>query len=523
MARRSKTAPQEKLAASLDKLKDLQADGRRVFQSGEFSRIDRERLTKQGFLREVIKGWLISSAPGTTKGDSTPWYASFWQFCALYCDSRFQKNWHVSPEQSLLLHAEDTVVPNQVVIYSPKGANNTIQLLFGMSLYDLKQPQMPPPEELMVKEGLRLFTPAAALTRIPESFFSRHPVEVQVVLAGIKDSSEVLPRLLAGGHSAIAGRLAGAFRRVGRAAIADEIMKTMKAAGYDLRESDPFSSKQAFGTIKTGIAPIVGRINALWESMREPVIAAFPIAPGLPKNKKDYLRFVDRIYQNDAYHSLSIEGYRVTPELIEHVGKGNWRPDEDGADRQNRDALAARGYWLAFQNVKEGISRIIAGGKAGELVRTAHRDWYRELFQPSVQAGLIGASALAGYRNQPVFLRGSRHVPPRAEVLGDAMPTLFDLLEKEEVPAVRAVLGHWMFGYIHPYPDGNGRIARFLMNSMLASGGYPWTVIRVEDRAPYLAALEGASVGGNIAPFSTFIAERVSWSMKEAAKKPAPR
>jgi hypothetical protein len=514
-----KTAPHEKLAASLSKLKTVQADGRRVFQSAEFSRNDRERLTKQGFLREVIKGWLISSAPGTTKGDSTPWYASFWQFCALYCDSRFETRWHVSPEQSLLLHAEDTVVPSQIVIYSPKGTNNTIQLLFGMSLYDLKQPQMPLPEELMVKEGLRLFTPAAALTRIPESFFSRHPVEVQVVLARVKDSSEVLPRLLDGGHSAIAGRLAGAFRRVGRAAIADEIMKTMKAAGYDLRESDPFSSNQTFGTIKTGTAPIVGRINALWESMREPVIAAFPAAPGLPKNPKDYLRFVDSIYQNDAYHSLSIEGYRVTPELIERVGRGNWRPDEDEADRQNRDALAARGYWLAFQNVKESISSIIAGGKAGELVRTAHRDWYRELFQPSVQAGLIGAQALAGYRNQPVFLRGSRHVPPRADVLGDAMPALFDLLEKEKVPAVCAVLGHWMFGYIHPYPDGSGRIARFLMNSMLASGGYPWTVVRVEDRAPYLAALDSASVGSDIATFATFIAERVSWSMKEAAKK----
>jgi hypothetical protein len=45
---------------------------------------------------------------------------------------------------------------------------------------------------------------------------------------------------------------------------------------------------------------------------------------------------------------------------------------------------------------------------------------------------------------------------------------------------VRVVLGHWLLGYIHPYPDGNGRMARFLMNAMLASGGYPWTVIRVE-------------------------------------------
>jgi Fic family protein len=75
-----------------------------------------------------------------------------------------------------------------------------------------------------------------------------------------------------------------------------------------------------------------------------------------------------------------------------------------------------------------------------------------------------------------------------------------------------------MFGYIHPYPDGNGRMARFLMNAMLASGGFAWTVIRVEDRTPYLKALERASVGGDIKPFATFIAERVRWSMDQAAK-----
>ena len=95
------------------------------------------------------------------------------------------------------------------------------------------------------------------------------------------------------------------------------------------------------------------------------------------------------------------------------------------------------------------------------------------------------------------------------------MRTLFDLLEHESEACVRAVLGHWMFGYIHPYPDGNGRMARFLMNTMLASGGYPWTVVRVEDRKQYLAALDNASIDQQIGPFAEFLSQRIQWSVEQ--------
>jgi hypothetical protein len=61
------------------------------------------------------------------------------------------------------------------------------------------------------------------------------------------------------------------------------------------------------------------------------------------------------------------------------------------------------------------------------LIRNAHRDWCRELFQPSVAPGIIPPTALAGYRNDFVFLRTSRYVPPRWEAVRDAMPVLFDL------------------------------------------------------------------------------------------------
>lgn len=142
-------------------------------------------------------------------------------------------------------------------------------------------------------------------------------------------------------------------------------------------------------------------------------------------------------------------------------------------------------------------------------MRIAYRDWYRGLFQPCVGVGLIPASALAGYRNDAVFIRGSRHVPPRWQVVSDAISTLFDLLEEEPEASVRAVLGHWLFGYIHPHSDGNGRMARFVMNAMLASGGYPWTIIRVEERNAYLQVLESASIEQDIGPFARFIADRI--------------
>ena len=508
-------APHERLAESLTALQALQKGGRRVIRSSELSRVDRERLLENGFVQEVMKGWLISSSPGARDGDSTPWYASFWEFCTRYCNQRFGDEWHLSPEQSLLLLAENTVIPKQVVVYSPKGTNHNLDLLFGTSLYDLKS-VMPDATALTERNGLRLFSPPATLVRMPEASFGRQPIETQVVLAGLRDASDLLRFLLAGGNSVKAGVLAGALRRVGRPELADEILKAMNAAGYAVRESDPREAGRTFSVLPSAASPIVGRMRAIWKSVRNVVAENFPAAPGLPRDKGAYLGFVDDIYKSDAYHSLSIEGYRVTPELIARVQQSNWDPEHHDDDRKSRDTLAARGYWQAFQRVKETVSEIISGANPGARARATHMDWYRELFQPCVGAGIIQAAALAGYRNDAVYLRTSRYVPPRWEAVRDAMPELFDLMESETHPGVRAVLGHWLFGYIHPYPDGNGRMARFVMNAMLASGGYPWTVIRAEDRDTYLSALDRASIDMDIAPFTTFVAERVRWSLERS-------
>jgi len=310
-----------------------------------------------GFIQQVVRGWLISSNPGTAPGESTPWFASFWEFCARYCEERFSPDWHLSAEQSLLIQAENTAIPGQVIIHSPKGSNNTTALLFGTSFYDLKESRPPPSADLVTRDGLRLFAIESALIKVPEAFFAANPIEAQVALATVREPSGLLRRLLEGGNSVVAGRLVGAFRRVNRADIAEEIRAAMTGAGYAVREADPFVPGHEFGKLTAAAAPIVGRIQSMWESMRGAVLSAFLHPPGLPADRQAYLHFVDEIYQSDAYHSLSIEGYRVTPALIERVRSGAWRAESNDADRQSRDALAARGYWQAFQQVKRSARR----------------------------------------------------------------------------------------------------------------------------------------------------------------------
>ena len=451
-----------------------------------------------------MKGWWLVADPVTRPGDTTAWYASFWEFCARYGMARFGREWYLSPLNSLLLLAEATEVPRQVVLHAPAGTNNSLDLPFETGLYDLKS-TMPRAGAVTERGGLNLLVAENALCTVAPNFFERYPVEAQTALASIPDPSALEAVLLEGGNSVVAGRLAGAFRRVDRGDVADDIIAVMKHADYDVRESDPFDGEVHIRAAKSGSPPIAARMAGLWEAMREAVLRVLPPAPGPVQDPDAYLRDVDEVYASDAYHSLSIEGYVVSGELIERVRAGVWSPDADQRDARNRDALAARGYYQAFERAKSALGQVFAGSDAADVVRRAHRDWYRELFQPAVSVGLMAAEDLAGYRNRPVFIQGSRHVPPRVEAVRDAMSTLFDLLHTEPAPAVRAVLGHWMYGYIHPNPDGNGRLARFLMNVMLASGGYRWTVIPVDARPVYMQALERASIEGDAEPFAELI------------------
>ena len=505
--------PSEKLAASLEILKGLQDKGKIAIKRSELTRTHKDRLLKNGFISEVYSGWFIISSPENNVGDSTSWYSSYWKFCAQYLNYKYKNQWCMSAEQSLMIHAGNWTVPKQLIIKSPKANNFKTDLPFDTSLFHMKS-KLPLKSEVEVLDGLNVLSLSSALVNASSNTYLQNATDMRTALSLVKTSADILSILLSGGQSIIAGRLAGAFRNIKKDKIADDIIKTMQGVGYDVRALDPFNDHLNISFSSKDASPYANRIKIMWSDFRKVILEKFPAAPGMPKNIEKFISSVKEIYVTDAYHSLSIERYQVTPELIDRVRNGSWNAKDNDGDSKQRDAMAAKGYWDAFQMVEKSIRKVLTGDNAGEVLDNDHGDWYRALFGPSVVSGLLKPADLAGYRNHQVYITNSMHVPLNSEAVRDAMPVLMGLLAEESEASVKAVLGHFIFVFIHPYMDGNGRMGRFIMNLMLASGGYPWTVIPVQQRSKYMKSLEEASVNLNILPFVEFLSHLVNESMQ---------
>lgn len=166
-------SPSENLAKSLESLQRLQeGNGSAAIRSRDLPRVDRERLLKNAFLQEVMKGWYIPSRPDETRGESTAWYASFWKFCAAYLSERFGEEWSLSPEQSLALYAGNWSVPSQLLVRATKAGNKLTQLPHGTSILDVRSslPEKGSGNEI---DGLRVFSLEAALVAATPTYFKQ--------------------------------------------------------------------------------------------------------------------------------------------------------------------------------------------------------------------------------------------------------------------------------------------------------------------------------------------------------------
>lgn len=113
------------------------------------------------------------------------------------------------------------------------------------------------------------------------------------------------------------------------------------------------------------------------------------------------------------------------------------------------------------------------------------------------------------YRRILVGIEGSDYMPPPPFEIPELVKELVDWYHKNKRklhPFELAILLHTKFVIVHPFVDGNGRVARALMNFVLERNGYPTLYIGLEHRERYLDAIEKA-VEGNFKPIVDFMCD----------------
>ena len=144
-----------------------------------------------------------------------------------------------------------------------------------------------------------------------------------------------------------------------------------------------------------------------------------------------------------------------------------------------------------------------------ENILTLHKMFYSAIDENN--AGI--------YRTKPVIISGSKYPVCNVGKIPDEMKKLVEWIETKRSqyhPIEFAALLHKRFVFIHPFIDGNGRIARLLMNAALIQKGYLPTVIPPVQRLEYIHLLEEAH--RNDEKFLSFIAEKVIDSETDFAR-----
>jgi Fic family protein len=220
----------------------------------------------------------------------------------------------------------------------------------------------------------------------------------------------------------------------------------------------------------------------------------------------------------DAYHSTTMEGYRISREISDAIVRGEPLPGGPQNQETLQAAMAIQGYTIAFGEV------LLRAQKHALVDTDLILDLYEALFRPSVDAGITDSAALRGWRNSSVSLRGWRYVPPNPKKIRDLIGGLERFAARKDLsPIARALLVHLEFVTIHPFLDGNGRLGRLLMNQVLLSAGLPWVTIRSDERMPFFKAIEQAQVDGDATTFIRFVWHLIHQSTMDLRAKQSKR
>ncbi|MCP5050942.1 MAG: Fic family protein [bacterium] len=175
-----------------------------------------------------------------------------------------------------------------------------------------------------------------------------------------------------------------------------------------------------------------------------------------------------------------------------------------------KDHLEAIGHGRAFDFMWKLSGK---GGKGNtHFNETEIKTLHRHLFQP------LNPEEAGSYRKTLIIVTGSSFVfPTPGEVPGSMKEYVSKLpgIKEKFHPVVYAAKVHAHLVRIHPFHDGNGRIARLLMNLVLVGSGYPVTIIPPLRRVEYIDALEKSHLTGDDGRFIQLIGSCVKESQKE--------
>ncbi len=154
----------------------------------------------------------------------------------------------------------------------------------------------------------------------------------------------------------------------------------------------------------------------------------------------------EQVKAYDAYHSTTMEGYRISREASDAIIRGEPLPEGPQDIKSLQAAMAVQGYSIAFNEVLEQARQ------KAPIDTTLILDLYEALFRPAVDVGITDVSALRGWRNTSVGLRGWRHVPPNPRKIPDLVAGLERFVARGDLnPIARAMLTQLEFVTIHPF------------------------------------------------------------------------
>lgn len=207
-------------------------------------------------------------------------------------------------------------------------------------------------------------------------------------------------------------------------------------------------------------------------------------------------KLVEDLRLRHTYHSNAIEGNTLTLQETKLVLESGVTV----SGKPLRDHLEAVNGAEAF-DLMEKLAR---GRKPIDhiVVQQLHETLTRGLLEDAGK-----------YRTLNVRIAGARKSPPDFAKVPKLMEELIASLRRPKAEAVEtaAILHHGLVS-IHPFVDGNGRVARLLANLYLIRRGYPPVVLRTEDRARYYRCLRRGD-RGDLKPFVNFLARAVDESL----------